>query len=245
MTPDAPLRRSLLAMLLVSFCSIALDVRAGAPPMSVADYDLSVGLGDVNGNGAALTKVGAVDSTPVTVQVYGVDREALSVPVGAGLRLETDALLPLDAYSIAIWVRQESVTGYAKLVDTRNLTTDLGLYSVSTDLRYFSAGVATTGSFTAGAFHQVVVTRTSQGAYSGYINGAPQFSFIDSADDQATAISADRVLHFLRDDNQTANSEEGDFVLLRVQLFDSALSPADVRAIDPSFVFGSGFEAVP
>lgn len=230
------------ATLLVWLLSLG-PFAAASPPDPVADYDLNIGLSDLRGNGATLVKVGPGDISFGPVQVFGSNRQALAVPSGAGLRLDSAALLPLDSYSIALWVSLSSTLSYAKLVDTNNLASDLGLYAQGTDLRYFTAGSTDNEAFTADTFHHVVVTRASDGSYTGYLDGRQQFRFADASNDQLTAIAADRVLHFLRDDNTTSNGEESAAQLLRIRLYDSVLSPADVAAIDPAYVFADDFEA--
>lgn len=79
---------------------------------------------------------------------------------------------------------------------------------------------------------QVVVTRAPDGTYVGYLDGVQQFTFVDTeASGQFTAMAA-RTLHFLRDDNDTGNSEEAAVLLHRVRLFDRVLTPAEVTALE-------------
>ena len=236
------MRDRLPAALLACLLSLA-PLAAAAPPDPVADYNLSLGLTDTRGNGAPLVPIGTVATSNVNVQVFGTTRQALAVPRGAGLRLDGGALLPLDTYSIAMWVSLAATDSYAKLVDTNNLGADLGLYAQSTDLRYFTDGSTDGDAFTAGEFHHVVVTRAADGSYTGYLDGRQQFRFTDGDNAQQTRISAERILHFLRDDNTTTNGEASDAQLLRIRLYDRELSAGDVAVIDPAYIFAGGFEA--
>ncbi|MCI1728292.1 MAG: LamG domain-containing protein [Chiayiivirga sp.] len=245
-------RKSLVAKILLGLClchpAAALVVD---PPLPVADYDFTGWLGDAAGNGATLTKVGAAALAYVPVTADGVDRLALAVPAGAGLRLALGPLLPQQEYSVAMIVSMSGTSSYAKLLDTNDLAEDVGLYALGNDLNYYTGGSASNDAFPADTLLQVVVTRAPDGTYVGYLDGVQQFTFVDTeASGQFTAIAAARTLHFLRDDNDTGNSEEAAGVLHRVRLFDRVLTPAEVTALEsnrrPESIFrGGGFEELP
>lgn len=234
----------------LSVCAVA-GVPAPQAPEPVADYDFTGWLGDAAGNGAPLTKVGDAALAYVPVTADGVDRLALEVPAGAGLRLTLGPLLPQQEYSVAMIVNMSSTISYAKLLDTNDLASDRGLYVQGNNLRYYTDGSASTNAFPDNALRQLVVTRASDGTYIGYLDGLQQFTFVDvEGSGQLTAIAAARTLHFLRDDNSTGNSEEAAGVLHRVRLFDRALTPAEVTALEgnrrPESIFrGGGFEQLP
>jgi hypothetical protein len=120
-------RKSLVAKILLGLClchpAAALVVD---PPLPVADYDFTGWLGDAAGNGATLTKVGAAALAYVPVTADGVDRLALAVPAGAGLRLALGPLLPQQEYSVAMIVSMSGTSSYAKLLDTNDLAEDVG-----------------------------------------------------------------------------------------------------------------------
>ncbi|MCK7592911.1 LamG domain-containing protein [Pseudomarimonas salicorniae] len=223
-----------LLLLLHAYGTNAADFAAKgvAPPTPVADYDFLGWLGDALGNGPVLERIGGPGTGYVEVTADGNTRLVLSVPEGAGLRLASGPLLPLDTYSIAMIVSLSSTNSYAKLLDTNALTVDSGLYARNNQLRYYTAGQATSTSFPDGVLRQVVVTRAANGTYTGYLDGFQQFSFDDSTAGQGTPISAQRLLHFLRDDDITGNSEESNAVIHRIRLFDSALSAAQVAALE-------------
>jgi hypothetical protein len=245
---------SLLALL----CAVVLPSHAADQakgfnvPTPVADYDFLGWLGDALGNGPDLAPIGEVASTYSVVTADGNTRLVLAVPEGAGLRLDSGPLLDLEAYSIAMIVSVASTSSYAKLIDTNALADDSGVYAQSNDLRYYTAGSANgSDSFPDATLRQVVVTRAQGGAYTGYLNGVQQFSFTDADNLELTRISAERILHFLRDDNMTGNSEESDAVVHRIRLFDRTLAGPEVLLLEPnrgqliSLFRVGGFESVP
>lgn len=228
-------------------CPIAPAI--GATPVS--DYDLLGWFGDALGNGPALLPVGEGSHGFVTVNADGNTRQVLSLPRGNGLRLSVGPLLPLDAFSIAMIVQVENTSSYGKLIDSNNLDSDFGVYTHNTGLRYYTAGQAVSGSFPGEALRQVVLTRSAGGQVTGYLDGVLQFQFDDADNAQLSRISPARVLHFLRDDNQTGNIEESNAVLHRLRLFDVALDADEVLALEASrgelsSIFRSGgFETLP
>ena len=72
---------------------------------------------------------------------------------------------------------------------------------------------------------QVVLTRDGSGQVVGYVNGRPQFAFLDSGND---GVIVGDTLRFFKDDG----GEESAGAVARIRLFDTALSAAEVAALD-------------
>jgi hypothetical protein len=119
----------------------------------------------------------------------------------------------------------DATTGYRKILDYKNLASDNGVYNLDTDLNYYNFSFGPSGSFTAGTFPAVTITRdSSTGLVVGYV------SFTDSTSD-AVFTAANKFINFFQDDNVTGGGESSSGVVNRIQIFDGALSAAAVAGL--------------
>lgn len=242
---------------------LALMMLAPLQAQPVADYDFADSLSDALGNGAPLQVLAPAGTPPggepraqkssaaggafSTVTLDGRSVSAWDFPMGSGFELELGPLLPRDSYSVALLFSLSATQGYAKLMDIDNRRTDRGLYVQGNDLNAYPLAQGATDAILPDVLRQVTVTRGADNLYVGYVDGVEQFRFDDSA--LQTVISDERRLAFFRDDNATSGEDRAGRVV-RIRLFDRALSGAEVLALEadripPGIFRGGGFEAAP
>jgi hypothetical protein len=217
-----------------------LCLRAAASAAEVADYRF-----DGNFQSSIAGAPDLVELAPfggVFAHERALDRNAWLFPQGVGLALDTSGLLSNAEYSIAMQVRVSETDPYLKLIDTSGLTLDTGFYVIGEDIGFYDEAFGDIdGPLQPNLYYLVVVTRAADGTCVGYIDGDERFRFQDT--EGQALIPADGLLHFLRDDEVTANGENSDGAIARLRLFDTALGPADVAALGSGERnFRDGFE---
>jgi len=168
---------------------------------------------------------GFVDTTVDATSVRG-----WAFPTATGLDLDVTGMVSSDVYSVVMLFEAQQVVGYAKLLDTQDRAIDQGLYYVGNDLHFYGGTGGSSDGIVAGTYYQVVVTRDIAGNYIGYVDGAQEFSFTDSS--SYAVITAANRLVFFRDDLSTGDGENTAGTVVRIRLFDNALSPGEVAALD-------------
>lgn len=150
---------------------------------------------------------------------------------GADQGLSLSGALPgnQDAdYSIYLDFEFGTLGGYRKILDFKNLTSDNGLYNLSTDLNYFDFSFGPNGAFTPGTFAQVVLTRdNSTGLVVGYVDGVQQISFTDTTSD-AVFNAANNIINFFQDDDVTGGRESSSGSVTEIRIYDGALTASEV-----------------
>lgn len=177
----------------------------------------------------ALTDLGAGNSF-VTDTVDSVSRIVLQFPEGNGLSLSpTLGVIPSGTYTIVILFRFATVSGFRRIVDFKNGTSDRGLYNESSNLVFFDVADGSHTPIGAGIYVQVALTRDAGGNVVGYVNGTPQITFTDGSN--LAVIDGSTTLRFFQDDTEFPDEASAGAVA-RIRLFDTALSPLEVAALD-------------
>jgi hypothetical protein len=171
----------------------------------------------------------SIGGTPTTVYNFGTQQ---------GLSLDATGLIS-DNYTIAALLQFNDTSGYRKIFDFKNLTSDYGLYTNSGQLNFYnkSSGGPTVGP---GTFFEAVLTRdSSTDLVTAYFDGTPVFSFTDSS--SLGVISAANLLNLFHDDATTSGNESSSGSVAGLRIFDNVLTDAEVAALDlrtPSAVPG-------
>lgn len=231
-------RLPVLAVLLSCLLSCLMPVAVVAQPATLADFRFNGTLADSAQSFDALVPVAETGNGYVIDQIAGIDRIVYTFTGGAGLALPLEGLLPHDAYSIAILLRFDQTISYARILDTKAGTSDVGLYARSENLYLYNVMAGVTDQFSPGQWHLVVVTRDASGQYAGYLDGVQQFAGPDA---DVGLISDDDVLRFFVDD---AGEHPGGAVA-RIRIYAEALDPLEAAALDDSLppdLFRNGFE---
>ncbi|MBX7213142.1 MAG: LamG domain-containing protein, partial [Thermoflexales bacterium] len=168
----------------------------------------------------------------VTETIAGRECQALRFEKGGGLQMTgLTSTVAANDYSLALYFRFDDTAGWRRVVDLRANTTDNGLYSHNGILKFFPDAVAgITATIPVSDYVNLVLTRNgADGVTRGYVGGAQQFVFTDTLS-RATVLSG--TLRLFKDaDAPLANEDSGGFIA-RVRLWNGALSPSEVAALD-------------
>jgi hypothetical protein len=202
------------------------------PPGPTADYRFQNSMASSVGSPADLVMF---SGSPVykTETVGGATRRVLTFGAGNG-----PALLPsypttkYDVYSMAVRFRFDAVSGYRRILDLKGGASESGLYVRDGKLAFYPHALGTAAPIQVGKYAQVVLTRGAAGTVTGYVNGAKQFQFADTANN--AVIDNDlffgiRLIWFV--DNKRggiAQNEESSGAVARIRLWDRVLSANEV-----------------
>jgi hypothetical protein len=211
---------------LVSIVVILVAVPVSA--VEVADYQFDDSLSSSIPGAPDLVALGGGGFVDTSVDATSV--RGWAFPVGTGLDLDITGLVGSNVYSVVMLFEAQEVYSYAKLLDAQDRVIDEGLYYEDYDLYFYDEDYGVTDLISAGTYYQVVVTRDAAGNYVGYVDGVQQLSFTDTSG--YAVISPANRLVFFRDDLSTGDGENTAGTVVRIRLFDNALTPAEVAALD-------------
>jgi uncharacterized repeat protein (TIGR01451 family) len=197
-------------------------------PTLTADYRFQNTLDSSTGSAPPLTNIGVGGNRFTSESVGGAPRSVLAFPRGSGVALPSTAgVIPNDAYSIAILFRFDETSGYRRIIDFKNGSSDTGLYNLSGTLNFFGATSGSSTPIQPNTYIQVVLTRDAAGNVVGYINGVQQFTFRDTSN---LAVIADSLRFFV--DDTAVGGEQSAGAVARIRLYNGALSASEVVAIN-------------
>ena len=154
-------------------------------------------------------------------------RTVLRFEQGTGLQLQpTAGIAPNNVYTIAMLYRFDTVSGWRRILDTKNVVIDEGLYALSGSLNFYPGPASGGECMTNDTWHQVVVTRDASDQVEVYCDGVPQLSFVDSSG--YGLITGDQTLRFFKDDD----TEDSGGYVGRLRTFPTALTPQEVAALN-------------
>lgn len=244
------LHRLVLSLLALPLQTWAADLKA--------DYNFQNTFDSSIGAAPALQPEGAGTASFGTATVNGSPRTVYNFNGGAGLVAQTNGVISPNTYSVVFYATLAPIgsSDIAKLLDFKNLTSDAGVYNVANIPTFYNATTQVANGTTPfpidGSFAQFVLTRNATNTVSVYLNGALEFSFLDSGslaviDDPS---STNEFLHLFFDDNQNTivtnglNLEDANGSIARLRLYDGALTTAEVSALDtipePSLLLAAG-----
>jgi hypothetical protein len=208
---------------------LATGLASVASAASLAhDYELNGSLADSLSGPSLVSDGGTIGAN---VYTFGADQ---------GLNL-SNALTNAGDYSIETRFEFDTLSGFRKIIDFKNLASDNGLYDLSTALNYFNFTTGPNGAFSAGQFADLVLTRDSAtNQVTGYVNGVEQITFTDSTSD-AVFSGPNNIMHFFEDDNVTGSRESSAGSVDFIKIYDGALSAQDVAGLSvplPKSVWG-------
>jgi hypothetical protein len=196
-----------------------------------ADYQFQHTLTSSVGGAPALTNVGPDTNVFAVENVDGVNRTVLTFLEDNGVELSpTTGVTGNSTYTIVILASLDLEESFGRYVDFKNAASDTGLYDFKGQLNFFDSAIGPGAPITADSWRQIVVTRNGvTGTIVGYVDGVQQFSFVDASGDGI--ISAANTLRFFIDDNESGG-DAADGAVARIRIYDNALSPAEVAALD-------------
>lgn len=214
-----------LGLLAIAVWCVAGTVAQGQT--LVADYRLQNSLASSVGTAPPLEFLGASSFTNETVD--GLSRTVVVFPAGDGLALTNASQVFSNRYSVVMLFHFDTINRWNRIIDFNNRTTDWGVYSYYNNLQFYPLITGAGGSVQAGTYLQVVLTRNAANQVAGYVNGSPEISFSDPAG--SALVSGANMLSFFRDDFVVSGEHSGGAVA-RIRIYDDALSPAQVAALD-------------
>lgn len=148
-----------------------------------------------------------------------------------------------ENYSILLDYSLADTSGYRKIIDFKDLTTDGGLYNLDSKLNFFTTTDIANGTTGVGDNTPVrlVLTRDGSGQTTGFYNGVEQFSFADTGN-FATFTGPNNIINFFQDDSTTSPREGSAGSLQRVAIYDGALTVAEVASLGG---FGGAIPGIP
>jgi hypothetical protein len=182
------------------------------------NYVLSSSLNDTLGGPSLVADGGTQSAT------------GYSFAANQGLNLSS-ALSNSGDYSILMDFSFSTLSGFRKILDFQNRAADAGLYNLSTALNFFPPVTGSPGVFSPDVLARVVLTRDAgTGVVTGYVNGAQQLAFTDSTS-IAVFGASNNIIRFFEDDNVTGQGEASGGRATEIQIYNGALSNADVLAL--------------
>lgn len=184
----------------------------------IHDYDLNGSFADNLGGPALVPNGGTLNATNY------------SFAPNQGLSL-TNALPNTAVYSILTDFSFTTTSGFRKIIDFKNLSSDNGLYNRDQKLVFFNSLGSTESStldFAPNVLARLVITRDAANQFTGYVDGVQRISFTDT---NSLAVFNPNIIQFFRDDTVTSGREASDGLVDKITIFDNALSSAEVLAL--------------
>lgn len=133
-------------------------------------------------------------------------------------------------YSIRMIFSLDDTSGFRKLCDIQDLSSDQGWYNINGHVQFYNEPAGTSPVFSPSVFRDVLVTRDgSTGRVKGYVDGNLEVNFIDSAG-AGIFNGPNNIIHFFQDDFATSQSEASGGSVKRIEIFNQPISPS----VEPS-----------
>ncbi len=176
-------------------------------------YNLNGSFADVNG-GPSLSPIGSGVLT-ANGYTFGVN-QGLSLTGVVG-----------STYTIALRFSFDAVTGYRRIIDYKNRSSDTGVYNYAGQAEFFPYLLAPNVVYAPGQLALSIFTRDAAGLFSAYVDGVPQYSFLDTQND--AIVDASNTVIFFQDDLVVANEASSGFVNY-IATWDRALTAQEAGA---------------
>lgn len=135
-----------------------------------------------------------------------------------------------ETYSIEMIFKFDQLSGYSRIIDFSNSTSDAGIYALNTCLNFYPNGSIGTcpGAFDTTNYKQIVITREAGTKEMKIYFNAELFStFVDNANHYVIGSAPNDSIKFFRDDNVIGNEASAGKVAL-IRIADHVLSESEV-----------------
>jgi concanavalin A-like lectin/glucanase superfamily protein len=207
----------------VALTALALNGCTPAPTPT-ADYQFNGTTKACKNAAPALTGLGTTGFA--TESVDGKTWKVQTFDDNSGVQLSpTAAEMAPGVYTIVVLFRVSAPEGFVRLIDFKNGTNDTGLYGQAGLLSFYNYAGGTSPTIGT-TYVQVALTRASDGTVSGYVDGAQQFTFTDTAN---AGVISDDTLRFFQDNTSGGSGNEASpGAVARIRLYDKALTATEV-----------------
>ncbi|MCP9751004.1 T9SS type A sorting domain-containing protein [Ferruginibacter sp. HRS2-29] len=205
------------------------------------EYLFNNSFNEASANGPALTEVlscgaaaGSFTTQLITTSAGTcgtTPRQVFAFNEGGGLAYDNQSFIT-GSYSIHIFFEFNLLSGYQRIIDFKNSTTDRGMYTLSNCLNFYSNGnVGTCPFFVANTYYLISIVRdAATNLVNVYVNGQPFVTnYNDAAGDYNPASTTSPIL-FFRDDNPVA-CEDRDGTVKYISLKNAVSTPAEVLTV--------------
>ena len=195
---------------------------AAAMPASAAvigDFQLNGDLNNQAGGALTLTNNGG------TLGANGITFGANQGPTISGFTSPS-------AYSVEVAFSFDNLSGYRKILDFQNLTSDSGLYNLNERLNFYPVVTSGQTNFFTGQMAHLVFTHDATDSW-GYIGNNPALTFSGGNNSLADIGS---LLHFFRDDFATSQGEASSGFVDYIRIYDTALTANEVAGLSVSAI---------
>ena len=220
---------SIVAGVATATC-LFLAASAGAATL-IGDYQLQ-GTRASSVSGPALGDIAGGNSF-ATDNVMGATRQVLTFPLGSGVQMIPSVGSGNPAYSVVVTFRLDTVSGYRRILDTSNGTSDSGFYDSSGRAEYATFGPDLV--FADGVYATAALTSLPSPVRTKfYVNGSLQLNIAG-----VTPVVAD-TLNFFKD-NVSGGSpgEESGGAVSCIRVYSGVLSDDEVTGIGASPTCGT------
>jgi hypothetical protein len=159
-----------------------------------------------------------------------LERPVYNFDQNSGFQFDNTASgnLITESYSVEMYFQFANNTGFRRIIDFKNRTSDFGLYSTASVLQFYDAITINTSALIAGQFVHLVVTRDSASqVVNMYVDGALAGSFVDATG--LGLLDADNVMNFFQDD-LVFGGEAQPGTISMLKLYDQPIDNAAVAA---------------
>jgi hypothetical protein len=161
-----------------------LATAAASAASVVAVYDFNNTLNPVSGVGSAsASALTVVDPLSVSSfitdtvngqsrSVYRFDGNSSPATNQGGLQFTNASLMTSNSYSVELYFSFDAVTGWRRIIDTLDRTSDLGFYVLNGGLQLYPSNIGV-GTFSPNTYYHVILTYSGTQAIA-YLNGVAQ-----------------------------------------------------------------------
>lgn len=135
------------------------------------------------------------------ISTPAADKKVYAFESNQGFKVDPSDILS-DAYTIEMVLQLSEVESYARILDFKGLSTDVGVYARHSTVVYYPKYTSTLSILKPNSWFHLTLTRTSNNVFSAYINGKLAYQFEDN--ENATRIT--RPLIFFDDDGTESRS---------------------------------------
>ncbi|HEY1032327.1 MAG TPA: T9SS type A sorting domain-containing protein [Flavipsychrobacter sp.] len=206
-----------LFLLLAMFCSTSASAQSYR-------YNFFYGLGE-KGSGPALVSQCTTGTYKIESLPVGTNRVVYNFEKGCGLVFNDSLtnLISSGSYTIEMYFKLDTVSGYKKIIDFNNLSGDHGFYNFGGKLNLYPNFTSTDSFMGAGTYQYVAITRNSSTKQMYlYHNNKVAGSYVDNSDQYKYGVN--KKLIFFRDDNGTGGEHTSGavgFILISNSAMDS------------------------
>lgn len=133
---------------------------------------------------------------------------------------------PLSVYTIVTEFSFDITSGYRKIVDFKDRSSDTGLYNLSNFLNFYPVTTSATPAFQPSQLARLTLSRDVTGLVTSNVSGTTaQISFLDAG---GAAVFSNNVIRLFQDDFPTGQGEASSGFLKSVKIYDTATAPLGV-----------------